>query len=183
MKERMTNIVNEARYYAMGAHDGCGQVRKFNGEPYWRHVERVASSLSRVVPSATDEMIAAAYLHDTVEDTSVTLEMINFHFGLHVARLVQELTKVSRPEDGNRAARCHIDRAFMFKASAESQTIRCFDIADNVLDIAEQNVGFGLKYVPEKLAMYNVLTRADPKARAYCLDALMSAATKIGVKL
>ena len=183
MKEQMTNIVNNARYYAIGAHDGQGQKRKFDYTPYWHHVERVATRLNAIVPDCTDEMLAAAYLHDTVEDTDVTLEMIDYHFGTVTARLVQELTKISRPEDGNRAERCHIDRAFMFKASAEAQTIKCFDIADNVRDIAEQNVGFGLKYVPEKLAMYNVLTRADPKARTYCLDALMTAAIKIGLKL
>lgn len=52
-----------------------------------------------------ENMVIAALLHDTVEDTSVTLEDIEFEFGAGVADWVKDLTDVSYPTDGHRAAR------------------------------------------------------------------------------
>ncbi len=60
--------------------------------------------LVRSVPH-TEEMLAAAWLHDTVEDTPTTLGDIESHFGPKVAELVRMLTNVSRAEDGNRFER------------------------------------------------------------------------------
>ncbi|WP_410836168.1 HD domain-containing protein [Paraburkholderia sp. SIMBA_030] len=54
---------------------------------------------------ATAEMVAAAWLHDVAEDTAVPLSLIHTEFRAQVARLVDELTAVSTPADGDRAAR------------------------------------------------------------------------------
>ena len=48
------------------------QKRKYTGEPYYNHCYEVASILMRV--TTEDEIIAAGYLHDTVEDTDTTPE-------------------------------------------------------------------------------------------------------------
>src|SRR5690606_11405266 len=99
-----TGLVYRAKLFATAAHHAVGQVRKYTGEPYISHPAEVVSILSEV-EGVTKRMIAAAWLHDVVEDTGVPLSVIREHFGDEVAGLVEGLTDVSRPEDGNRAAR------------------------------------------------------------------------------
>ena len=62
----------EAYEFATAAHEG--QVRKYTGEPYVNHPFAVAESVADHVDDKV--AIAAAVLHDTVEDTAVTLEEI-----------------------------------------------------------------------------------------------------------
>ncbi|MDV5598710.1 HD domain-containing protein [Klebsiella pneumoniae] len=50
-------------------------------------------------------MQIAALLHDVVEDTHVTIEMVREHFGERVAEMVLALTNIAKPEDGNRVQR------------------------------------------------------------------------------
>jgi len=156
-------LIKLARAFAIAAHEACGQKRKYSGEPYWFHPARVASAVS--IHGMDDACIAAAWLHDVIEDTEVELDTISGMFGFDIARLVQELTKVSKPEDGNRATRKALDRAYLAKASAEAQTIKCFDILDNMTDIWENDPDFAERYSKEKIEMLNVMTRADVSAR------------------
>src|SRR5688572_28437114 len=97
------DLVEKARQFATAAHRGVGQTRKYTGEPYDEHLRRVAP----LVECLTDdpELIAAAWLHDVVEDTPVTLEEVEREFGHGVRELVGALTDVSRPHHGNRKAR------------------------------------------------------------------------------
>lgn len=110
------DLVARARGFAVGAHEHIGHRRKYHGQPYATHLEGVAA----LVTSATDdpETIAAAWLHDVVEDTPATLEDVERAFGPAVAALVEALTDVSRPRDGNRAARKEIDRRHLAAAPA-----------------------------------------------------------------
>jgi GTP pyrophosphokinase len=81
------------RAYKVADHAHQGQVRA-SGEPYINHCLAVASILAelRVPPS----VVAAGLLHDTVEDTSVTLEDIKRDFGEEIARLVDGVTKLTQ---------------------------------------------------------------------------------------
>lgn len=157
--------MNRVRIFAIEAHGN--QKRKYSGEPYWYHPARVSFACERHGMDST--CIAAAWLHDVVEDTPIGLDVISAEFGLEVARLVQELTKVSRPEDGNRETRKALDRAFLSKASADAQTIKCFDIMDNMADIWENDPDFAQRYAREKVELLDVMTKADaePRAAAY----------------
>ena len=82
----MSDLVDRARVYATEAHQRINHRRKYNDEPYHVHLSAVA----KLVASVTDdqEVIAAAWLHDTVEDTQATLEDIEEEFGMPVAELV-----------------------------------------------------------------------------------------------
>jgi len=60
-------IIEQSRFLAMGAHYGINHKRKYTGEPYFQHLENVAKIVA--FNGGTDEMIAAAYLHDILEDT------------------------------------------------------------------------------------------------------------------
>ena len=102
-------LVHRAREFATQAHRRIEQTRKYSKQAYEVHLKAVADLVAWV--SDDQEMIAAAWLHDTVEDTPATLGDIEREFGSEVAQLVADLTDVSRPGDGNRAARKAIDRA------------------------------------------------------------------------
>tara|TARA_Y100000310_G_C20668395_1_gene808900 strand:- start:153 stop:602 length:450 start_codon:yes stop_codon:yes gene_type:complete len=75
--------VQEARKLAQERHEG--QKRR-GGEPYFNHVDRVASSLSNLLEQVV------AYCHDLVEDTDTTLDEIESLFGKRVREAVDHLT-------------------------------------------------------------------------------------------
>lgn len=74
----------KAMQLAMKAHQG--QTRKTTGTPMVEHPIRVASTLE--AHGFSDEVVMAAYLHDTVEDTDLTIDDIRFEFGDKVAEIV-----------------------------------------------------------------------------------------------
>jgi len=63
-----------------------------NGEPYFNHLLEVADLIAASTPELDVELMMAAFLHDTVEDTGVTLQELEQRFGKDVAALVAEVT-------------------------------------------------------------------------------------------
>src|SRR5437868_14162916 len=84
-------MIEKAYAFACQAHEG--QTRK-SGEPYMIHPVAVAQILAELRMDA--KVISAALLHDSVEDTPVTLDDIEQQFDLEVARLVDGVTKMER---------------------------------------------------------------------------------------
>ena len=168
------DLVERARQFATAAHRGVGQLRKYTGQPYEEHLRRVAA----LVQGFTDdrEMIAAAWLHDVVEDTPATIEDVEREFGAGVRELVDALTDVSRPDDGNRAVRKARDREHLAAASPRAQTVKLADLIDNCDDICRHNSGFGRIFLEEMGELLGVLTRADPALlkRAWAMHAKWS---------
>jgi (p)ppGpp synthase/HD superfamily hydrolase len=160
------DLVERARVFATAAHAAVKQVRKYTGDAYIVHPTHVASIVADHGGSAV--MIAAAYLHDVVEDTGVSIDVIRAEFGDAVADLVASLTDVSRPSDGNRAARKALDRAHTAAASTEAQTIKCADLISNADSIVRHDVAFARVYLQEMAATVDVMTRAwaDVRGRA-----------------
>lgn len=153
------DVVERARVFATAAHAAVAQLRKYTMEPYIVHPAEVVS-IVRSVPH-TEAMLAAAWLHDTVEDTGVTLETVRAEFGDEVATLVGWLTDVSRPEQGNRAVRKAIDRAHSAAAPAEAQTIKLADLISNTRSIMEHDEKFARTYLEEKRLLLEVMTKGD----------------------
>lgn len=148
--------------YAAGAHDAVGQKRKYTGEDYWHHPVEVLDILLSNLPQVSRDMQMAALLHDVVEDTAVTLAQIEDAFGELVSIYVEQLTDVSKPEDGNRAARKAIDLAHTAKASPEAKTIKLADLISNSRSIVERDPEFAKVYLAEKRALLEVLKEGDP---------------------
>jgi hypothetical protein len=155
----MNKLVSRAIEYATQAHARIDQRRKYSNQPYDVHLKSVANLIREVVDD--DEMVAAAWLHDTVEDTPATVEDIEREFGQSVACLVSELTDVSRPGDGNRAARKRIDRQHIAKASARAKTIKLADLIDNCRDICRHDNRFCKVFLSEMEALLGVLQEGD----------------------
>jgi GTP diphosphokinase / guanosine-3',5'-bis(diphosphate) 3'-diphosphatase len=84
-------IVRRAYERALAAHAG---QRRLSGEEYVNHPMEVAAILADLELDA--ETLAAALLHDTVEDTPLTSEAVEQEFGPEVARLVDGVTKLGR---------------------------------------------------------------------------------------
>ncbi len=150
-------MVVEAKMFATAAHAAIGQKRKYSGDDYIVHPQRVAAIVEK--HGGSDEMIAAAWLHDTVEDTDVTPDLITKMFGDNVADIVEGLTDVSLPSDGNRAKRKSIDRMHSASASTESQFVKCADIIDNSWDIAENDLSFAKVYKSEVFLLLHAMTK------------------------
>lgn len=149
------NRTDKAMELATLAHEG--QTRKYTGEPYVEHAQRVAA----LVKLATDDeaTICAALLHDTIEDTGLTFAGIAENVGRDVGDMVIALTKPVCYER-NIAAATYRFRLAEYRADV--QTIKLADIADNCATIAELDPVFAGPYLLEKRALLEVLTKGDP---------------------
>lgn len=135
------------------------QKRKYTHEPYIVHSLEVAQLVRGV--THTPEMVAAGWLHDVVEDTSVTLGEVQVICGQAVADLVGMLTDVSVPADGNRAKRKAIDREHTACAYPEAKTVKLADLISNSRDICAHDPDFVRVYLREKALLMDVLKDGD----------------------
>lgn len=154
----MRKMVYDAYIFAENAH--VGQTRKWNGGEYFRHcvaVADLANDFMFKVPEYfpqvdEEEVIAAALLHDVVEDTDVTIEQISEKFGETVARYVYFLTK---PEEyvGNREVRKALYRAQMALAPPEIKMVKFFDMLHNHSTIRDNDKAFWITWKDESIKM------------------------------
>ncbi len=151
------NVVDRALNFASNAH--ADQVRKYSGEPYIVHPIAVAEIVSSIPHD--NNMLAAALLHDVVEDCPVSLEEIESEFGEDIASLVENLSDVSKPEDGNRKFRKAMDREHSAKASPRAASIKLADLIHNAEDIAKNDPSFAKVFMAEKKLLLGVLGHGD----------------------
>ena len=91
LKNTEINIINKAIKFSELAHKD--QVRK-SGDPFITHPIEVAKILTSINLDAS--AIAAGLLHDTIEDTKISIDEITNTFGEQISELVQGLTKISK---------------------------------------------------------------------------------------
>lgn len=142
------DVLQSALELAVEAHRG--QYRKYTGEPYVIHPIRVMLALA-------DQPLAvqvAAVLHDTVEDTTVSLAMIEAMFGQEVERLVDALT---RREDEKYAD--FIDR--IISTGRDAILIKLADVGDNMRNGTE---GRRDRYSNSALRLMDALRVVDHEA-------------------
>jgi guanosine-3',5'-bis(diphosphate) 3'-pyrophosphohydrolase len=84
-------IAAEAAAFARRVHDG---QRRLSGEPYVAHAEAVAEAVAAL--GLDEAAVAAAYLHDVLEETDVTAAELERRFGAEVRQLVEAVTNLSR---------------------------------------------------------------------------------------
>lgn len=149
--------------FADAAHQAVGQVRKYTNAPYIVHPIEVAEIVRTV--KHTDAMVCAAFLHDVLEDTKVTESELRTEFGDEITDLVVWLTDVSTKQDGKRHERKALDREHLSRAPAEAQTVKVADLISNSKTIVKFDPDFAEIYIAEKLALLDVLTKADTELR------------------
>lgn len=146
----MNWTLEEVKLFGRASHGE--QKRKYTGLPYWTHTEAVADL---VATRTTDrEVIASAYLHDVLEDTSKPYGAIAHRFGARVAFLVAELTDVYTSEsypEWNRAKRKSMEADRLGLISPDAKLVKRCDLEDNTKDILKNDANFAKTYLAEKL--------------------------------
>ncbi len=130
MNEPNKKIIGRAKVFAKKKHEG--QMRKHSATPYFTHPLRVAKLLEQYTDDPMS--LAAAILHDTIEDTGTTYGEIKTEFGGVVADLVAELTsdKVKKEKEGKSEYLAHK----LNTISPKARLIKLIDRYDNVRDLA-----------------------------------------------
>ena len=157
-----------ARSFAHHAHEFIAHKRRYTGDPYWHHTDAVAALVT--VHGGTQYMIAAAHLHDVLEDVYPKVPFCNailltVIFGAHVQNLVTELTDIYTPEnypDMNRKQRKEMEAQRLGQVSTEAKIIKLADICDNTKDIVANDPGFAKTYLREKEALLDALAIEHP---------------------
>ncbi len=123
------------------AREGHGGQLRASGEPYLHHVLAVADIL--VDLRLDHETIAAAILHDVVEDTDITLDEVEERFGATIARLVDGVTKIEfiHAVSGGRTRQAESLRKLLL-AMAEDVRVVLIKLADRLHNMRT------LKYLP-----------------------------------
>lgn len=150
------------------------QMRKYSDERYIVHPVRVM----KICREYTQDLpvLAAAILHDVLEDTSTgeaeILEFLSNHLSKSDAQktlqLVIELTDVYTKENYphlNRNQRKALETERLGKTTAHAQTIKYADIMDNTIEIMAKDRGFAPRFLKECEAILNVATKGNPELR------------------
>lgn len=175
------NLILEASRIAEEAHRG--QARKYGKGPYIQHPERVALAMSTAprevllkADQQTEELVAAAWLHDVVEDCDPKwLVAIVENMPAPVIKLVAELTdnytSKSHPHL-NREVRKHMESERLGKVSVGAKIIKLADLIDNLQDIPRGEDFF--RVMSSEVGRLHDLIGHDiwPEASAY-LDTLL----------
>lgn len=153
------NIILAAANLARRAHEG--QKRKYTGRLYIEHPARVAGKIGLYV-NVTEEMVAAAYLHDTVEDTQVTYADIVAATNQDVSKLVEWLTNPSKAHPNlRRAEKKAMDREHLKNAPWEAKIIKMTDRIDNLLEMGGAPWDFQALYAQESIMLADVVGDVD----------------------
>ncbi len=139
--DSVRRILDAARF---AAEKHAQQRRKGeNGEPYFNHLLEVAELIAASSRDLDVELVMAAFLHDTVEDTGVTLPELEEHFGKDVAALVAEVTDdKSLPKETRKKLQVQNTP----KKSPRAQTLKLADKISNLRAIVTSPpVGWNLE--------------------------------------
>jgi guanosine-3',5'-bis(diphosphate) 3'-pyrophosphohydrolase len=120
-------LLNRAYVYAMKAH---GEQRRASGDPYFSHPIEVAAILTDL--KLDDATIAAALLHDTIEDTETTRAEIDSLFGHDIGTLVEGLTKLKRLDLVTKEAKQAENLRKLLLAIAEDVRVLLVKLADRL---------------------------------------------------
>ncbi|MFA5958086.1 HD domain-containing protein [Hyphomicrobium sp.] len=140
----VATTIQDVRDFAVTKHGS--QVRKHDGRPYIAHLDGVAAILAEY-GYKTPEIIAAAFLHDTLEKSDTTIEELIAAFGMPVAELVYWLTD---KETGSRETVALQAAWRLSRAPWNAKLIKLADIIDNGTAIGMHNPSFGPTFLDEK---------------------------------
>ncbi|MCA1799930.1 MAG: HD domain-containing protein [Actinobacteria bacterium] len=136
----------DAKAFASRKHKD--QYRR-DGSPYIDHPNRVAQHVKRVKGTSTniDDIEAAAWLHDTLEDTETSYEEIEAEYGPMVASMVAELT--SDKEEIAREGKTKYLQQKLGRMSNYALIVKLADRLDNVSDLATADPQWADKYAQQ----------------------------------
>lgn len=162
-----TTLLDRATLFAVKAH--AGVERRGKGYPYIVHLFEAVEIVATMTKD--QELLAAAILHDTVEDTDVTVEQIQEEFGERVAYLVasdtdEMPTDVSEEYSWHSRKQAAIDR--LAHASRDAKIVALGDKLSNMRAIARD-------YAAQGDALWSLFHAKDPKEHAWHYRGLANA--------
>ena len=154
-----TQLLDRAIIFAVRAH--AGTERRGKGFPYIIHPMEAVEIVATMTPD--QELLAAAALHDTVEDTDVTVDQIRAEFGDRIANLVAAesdafVEGVSEEDSWHARKQAAIDR--LAKAPHDAKMVALGDKLSNMRAIARD-------YAVQGDALWNLFHAKDPKDHAW----------------
>jgi len=172
----MDSILNQIKNFADRAHGD--QMRKYTPERYIAHPARVVDILRRHNSDPT--ILAAALLHDVLEDTSTSKEdiesflrpLLGEELTQRTLQIVEELTDVYTKDNfpqWNRYKRKAMETERLEKTSADAQTIKYADLMDNTAEIVQQDPAFARRYLEEAKNLLRRLKKGNPEIRKRAL--------------
>jgi len=150
-----TQLLDRAIVFAVQAH--AGTERRGKGFPYIVHPMEAMEIVATMTPD--QELLAAAALHDTVEDTDVTIEQIRAEFGDRVASLVaaesdEVVEGVSEEDSWHARKQTAIDR--LARAPHDAKMVALGDKLSNMRAIARD-------YAVQGDKLWSLFHTSDPK--------------------
>jgi len=145
-------ILNKAYVYAMQKH---GAQMRANGDPYFSHPLEVAAILTDL--RLDEQTIAAALLHDTIEDTDATRKEIDSIFGEKIGFLVEGLTKLKRLDLVSKKAEQAENLRRLLLAISDDVRVLLIKLADrlhNMRTLADMPADKRLRIAAETLDIY-----------------------------
>lgn len=152
MKKGDDKRIRHAFEIAVDAHK---QMRRKSGEPYIHHPIAVAKIVSGEMGLGTTSIICAL-LHDTVEDTTLTLEDIQKEFGNSAARIIDGLTKISKISHQTESIQAENYRKILLTLSDDIRVIliKIADRLHNMRTLDGQSRKNQLKIASETIYLY-----------------------------
>lgn len=150
--------ITQARSFAKRKH--LGQLRKNGKTTTFSHLKDVVRNLKKM--KVTDEeIICAAWLHDTIEDTDTDYDSIKDRFGKNIAEIVVSVTKDNRLPKKQREIKYVKD---LKDSSAKAKLIKIADILANVNDApnAGRNVQWEKQQFVKKSKYWNYVSGVKP---------------------
>lgn len=159
----MDDLILNAARFAKRAH--AGQIRKYHGRQYIEHPARVAARVM-IIDGITPEEIAAAFLHDVLEDCECnSADLLAAGMPVRTVKLVEELTNPSKvsPELQNlsRRQKHRIDREYLMTVSDAAKRIKLADVIDNLRDLALAEIDYKGRFVAEKILLLEAIGSVD----------------------
>ena len=150
-----TQLLDRAIVFAIRAH--AGTERRGKGFPYIVHPLEAVEIVATM--TADQELLAAAALHDTVEDTDVTVEQLRAEFGDRIAALVASESDIvvegaSEEQSWHARKQAAIDR--LARASHDAKIVALGDKLSNMRAIARD-------YATQGDKLWNLFHAKDPK--------------------
>ena len=150
-----TELLDRAIIFAVKAH--AGTERRGKGYPYIVHPLEAVEIVATM--TADQELLAAAALHDTVEDTDVTVDQLRAEFGDRIASLVADESDempagMSEEDSWHGRKQAAIDR--LSRASRDAKIVALGDKLSNMRAIARD-------YAVQGDALWNIFHAKDPK--------------------
>lgn len=192
------SLLYRAIQFAAERHGAVNQRRKFTNDPYILHPLEVMGFHLTYTHDArfrSEEQLAAAVLHDVVEDTlhpslkegspewfeaqARLQRQIAFEFGFIVAQRVKGLTDHATKAMGNRAVRTKFEAERLWAEDEFVQTAKCFDLGSNSRTILQYDTGFARTYLPEKRYVLSGLDKADTGALYFARATLEAAEAEL----